>query len=139
MEESLREAARAHARRMVESERLEHRLPGEPSLLERIAQVSPLKMDRAGENIANASCASGAHDVLMRSAPHRENLLDHRFNVAGVAAIWSQGRLYVVQDFAHEVPTYSVEQSGKLVDRAVDEMRQQEGLPQTRPTYSAES
>jgi hypothetical protein len=130
MEESLREAARAHARRMVESERLEHRLPGEPSLLERIAQVSPLKMDRAGENIAYATCAPGANDVLMRSAPHRENLLDRGFNVAGVAAIWSKGRLYVVQDFAHEVPSYSAQQSGKLVGQAVDEMRQQAGLPQ---------
>jgi len=130
MEESLREAARAHARRMVETERLEHRLPGEPSLLERIAQVSPLRMDRAGENIANASCAPGANDVLMRSAPHRENLLDRGFNVAGVAAIWSKGRLYVVQDFAHEVPPYSAQQSGKLVGQAVDEMRQQAGLPQ---------
>jgi len=130
MEESLREAAGAHARRMVESERLEHRLPGEPSLLERIAQVSPLRMDRAGENIADASCAPGANDVLMRSAPHRENLLDRGFNVAGVAAIWSKGRLYVVQDFAHEVPSYSAQQSGKLVGQAVDEMRQQAGLPQ---------
>ena len=130
MEESLREAARAHARRMVESERLEHRLPGEPSLLERIAQVSPLRVDRAGENIAYASCAPGANDVLMRSAPHRENLLDRGFNIAGVAAIWSKGRLYVVQDFAHEVPSYSAQQSGELVGRAVGEMRQQAGLPE---------
>lgn len=130
MEESLREAARAHARRMAESERLEHRLSGEPSLLERIAQVSPLRVDRAGENIAYASCAPGANDVLMRSAPHRENLLDRGFNIAGVAAIWNKGRLYVVQDFAHEVPSYSAQQSGKLVGEAVDEMRQQAGLPQ---------
>jgi uncharacterized protein YkwD len=130
MEESLREAARAHARRMVASERLEHQLSGEPSLLQRIAQVSPLKMDRAGENIAYATCAPGANEALMRSAPHRENLLDRGFNVAGVAAIWSKGRLYVVQDFAHEVPSYSAQQSGKLVGRAVGEMRQQAGLPE---------
>jgi uncharacterized protein YkwD len=130
MEESLREAARAHARRMIASERLEHQFSGEPSLLERIAQVSALKMDRAGENIAYATCAPGANEVLMRSAPHRENLLDRGFNVAGFAAIWSKGRLYVVQDFAHEVPSYSAEQSGKLVGRAVDEMRQQAGLPE---------
>jgi uncharacterized protein YkwD len=129
MEESLREAARAHAQRMVASGRLEHQLSGELSLLERIADVSPLKMDRAGENIANATCAPGANDALMRSAPHRQNLLDRGFNVAGIAAIWSKGRLYVVQDFAHEVPSYSAEQSGKLVGRAVDEMRQQAGLP----------
>jgi len=130
MEESLREAARAHARRMIASERLEHQLSGEPSLLQRIAEVSPLKMDRAGENIAYATCAPGANEALMRSAPHRENLLDRGFNVAGVAAIWSKGRLYVVQDFAHEVPSYSAQQSGKLVGRAVDEMRQQAGLPE---------
>jgi uncharacterized protein YkwD len=134
MDESLREAAKAHARRMVESERLEHQVSGEPSLLERIALVSPLKaslkIDRAGENIAYAPCAPDVHETLMRSPPHRENLLDRRFNVAGVAAIWSKGRLYVVQDFAHEVPSYSAQQSGKLVGRAIDEMRQQAGLPE---------
>jgi uncharacterized protein YkwD len=128
MDESLREAARAHARRMIASDRLEHQLSGEPALLQRIAQASPLRMDRAGENLANASCAPGANEVLMRSAPHRQNLLDRGFNIAGVAAFWSKGRLYVVQDFAHEVPSYSAQQSGKLVGQAVDEVRQQAGL-----------
>lgn len=130
LDESLREAARAHARRMIASERLEHQLSGEPALLERIAQVSALKMDRAGENLAYATCAPGANEALMRSAPHRRNLLDRGFNVAGVAAIWSKGRLYVVQDFAHEVPTYSAQQSAELVGGAVDEVRQQAGLPE---------
>ena len=138
MDESLREAARVHARRMVESERLDHQFSGEPSLLERVAQVSALtgplntslKIDRAGENVAYAPCAPDAHEALMRSPPHRENLLDRGFNVAGVAAIWSKGRLYVVQDFAHEIPSYSAQQSGKLVGRAIDEIRQQAGLPE---------
>ena len=138
MDESLREAARVHARRMVESERLDHQFSGEPSLLERVAQVSALtgplntslKIDRAGENVAYAPCAPDAHEALMRSPPHRENLLDRGFNVAGVAAIWSKGRLYVVQDFAHEIPSYSAQQSGKLVRRAIDEIRQQAGLPE---------
>lgn len=134
LEESLQEAARAHARMMAASKRLEHQLPGELALLERIARVVPedsaLKIDRAGENIANASCAPGANDALMRSAPHRKNLLDRGFNVAGIVAIWSEGRLYVVQDFAHEVPSYSAQQSRKLVGRAIDETRQQAGLQQ---------
>lgn len=138
MDESLREAARAHARRMVDSERLDHQFSGEPSLLERVAQVSALtgtlntslKIDRAGENVAYAAGAPDAHEALMRSPPHRENLLDRGFNVAGVAAIWSKDRLYVVQDFAHEVPSYSAQQSGKLVGQAIDEMRQQSGLPE---------
>jgi len=133
MEESLRAAARAHAQRMVASEQLEHQLSGEPSLMQRIALSSEamgLKLDRAGENIAYAASAPKVNDALMHSAPHRENLLDRGFNVAGIAAIWSKGRLYVVQDFAHEVPSYSAQQSGKLIGRAVGEMRQQAGLSQ---------
>ena len=68
-DEGLRAAARAHAQRMVASEQLEHRLPGELSLLERIAQTSSLKMDRAGENIAFAGSGTKANDALMRSPP----------------------------------------------------------------------
>ena len=139
--ESLRAAALAHAQRMVASQRLDHQFSGEPSLLERIAQVSPmvspmngalkdaLKIDLAGENLASATCAPDANEALMRSAPHRRNLLDREFNVVGVAAIWSHGQLYVVQDFAREVPSYSAKQSGKVVGRAVDEIRQEAGLP----------
>ncbi len=68
------------------------------------------------------------NDALMHSPPHRENLLDREFNVAGIAAIWSGNRLYVVQDFAHELPTYSVQQSAKLVGQAIADMRHQTGL-----------
>src|SRR5271166_1133335 len=106
LEESLRAAARAHAQRMVATEQLEHRFSDEPPLLERMAHASPLKMDRVGENIALSSSASSANDTFMHSPPHRQNLLDPRFNVAGIAAFWSKGRLYVVQDFARQVPSY---------------------------------
>jgi uncharacterized protein YkwD len=139
MDETLREAAQAHAREMIANGRLDHQFSGEPPLLERIAQINPLplndalkndalKIDRAGENVAYAPCAPDVNDALMRSPPHRQNLLDRGFNVAGVAAIWSNGKLYVVQDFAHQIPSYSAEQSAKLVGRAVSELRQQAGL-----------
>jgi len=133
MDESLRVAARAHAQRMVASERLEHQLSGESSLMQRIALVASrdggLKLDRAGENIAYANSVPDVDQALMRSAPHRQNLLDDGFNIAGIAAIRSKGRLYVVQDFAHEVPSYTTQQSGKLIGQAVGEMRQEAGLP----------
>jgi uncharacterized protein YkwD len=134
MDESLQEAARAHARLMIASDRLEHQFSGELALLERIAQVSTatgaLKLDRAGENVAYATCASAANDALMHSPPHRENLLDRGFNAAGFAAIWSKGKLYVVQDFAHEVTSYSAQQTRTIVGEAVAELRQQAGLPE---------
>lgn len=133
MDESLREAARAHAQQMIANGRLDHQFSGEPSLVQRIALVTPLDgaptIDRAGENVAYATTAPEVNTALMHSPPHRENLLDTGFNVVGIAAIRSQGRLYVVQDFAHQIPSYSVEQSDKLVGRAVGEIRQQAGLP----------
>jgi uncharacterized protein YkwD len=133
MDETLRQAARLHARRMVDTQRLEHRFPGEPSLLQRIADVSPLALDRAGENIANAGCPQGAADVLMHSAPHRANLLDARFNLVGIAAIWSHGRLYVVQDFGHALPKYSPRETARLVGAAIGEARRGAELPELTP------
>jgi len=127
-DESLRQAARLHARLMVANNDLEHQFPGEPSLLQRIADVSPLRLDRAGENIANVGCAGDAHDVFMHSPPHRENVLDPRFNVAGIAALWSHGRLYVVEDFVHAMTSYSQRETGRLVGEAIGEERRNAGL-----------
>lgn len=130
MDDSLRGAAFAHVRRMIANDRLAHQFAGEPALLERIGQVSPLKIDRVGENVAYALSTFDVNAALMNSAPHRENLLDRGFNVAGIAAIWSGGKLYVAQDFAHDVPSYSARESRALVGRAVAEMRRQAALPE---------
>jgi uncharacterized protein YkwD len=136
---TLREAARQHALRIVETELLEHQFPGEPALLERIAIVNPqqsqdavsndrLRIDRAGENLAFSNCSSGAHDALMRSVPHRENLLNREFSLAGIAAFWRNGKLYVVEDFAREIPAYSAEQNRTNIGRAIHTFRQSAGL-----------
>jgi uncharacterized protein YkwD len=129
MDESLLQAARLHARRMVANRRLEHQFVGEPSLLQRIADVSSLPLDRAGENIAQATCVRGAFEVLTRSPPHRKNLLDSRFNLVGISALWSHGRLYVVQDFAHSMPSYSVNHIAELVGQSIDQARLEVHLP----------
>ena len=102
-EEGLTEAARAHARLMVHKEQLSHQFDGEPSLMPRLRE-SGLRINQAGENVAYNAGAKEAFEALMQSPPHRQNLLDPDFNVAGMAALWSHGRLYVVQDFAHQVP-----------------------------------
>jgi hypothetical protein len=127
-DESMTAAARAHAQLMVTNSQLEHQFLGEPALLQRIAHASALRLDRAGENIAHDSCAAGAEQSFMLSPPHRKNLLDPGFNVAGFAAIRSQGRLYVVQDFGHEVSTHSVAQIREIVSHAVNDARRQAGL-----------
>jgi len=103
MEQGLTEAARMHARLMVQREQLSHQFDGEPSLMPRLRE-SGLHINQAGENVALNAGAEEAFEALMQSAPHRQNLLDPGFNVAGMAAFWSHGRLYVVQDFAHQLP-----------------------------------
>jgi uncharacterized protein YkwD len=129
LDEGLSEAARRHALLMIENSRLEHQFAGEPPLLQRIAQVSALRMDRAGENVAEHTSADRAHRALMLSPPHRQNLLDPGFDVAGIAAVWNDGRLYVVQDFGRELANYSPEQTAQLVTESIEETRQRAGLP----------
>ena len=136
VDRGLTDAARVHAQRMVASGELSHQFAGESALMVRIADVSSLRFDRAGENVAYNASADSAHDALMNSPPHRKNLLDPNFNVAGMAAIWSGGRLYVVEDFARQVPSYSAQQTRQIVGRAINEIRSQSALPQLRQVSS---
>lgn len=128
LEPSLSVAARAHADFMVKAGQLEHQLPGEPALMQRIAKVIAIQMDRAGENIAEDSCIEHAHEALMNSPPHRHNLLDGGFNIVGLAAVRSQGRLYVVEDFGHEIRLHTASETRQLVIQAVRNVRKQAGL-----------
>jgi uncharacterized protein YkwD len=106
MDASLSNAARAHARLMVDRQQLSHQFEGEPLLMPRLLETG-LRADRVGENVAYNASVERAFEALMQSPPHRRNLLDANFNSAGFAAFWSNGRLYVVQDFAHRLPAVS--------------------------------
>jgi uncharacterized protein YkwD len=128
LEPSLTVAALAHARLMVATGQFEHQISGEPKLLDRIAQVITIQLDRAGENIAEDGCIEHAHEALMHSPPHRRNLLDGGFNIVGLAVVRSKGRLYVVQDFGHEVRTRTRAEVRALVSDAVRDVRKEAGL-----------
>jgi uncharacterized protein YkwD len=56
-----------------------------------------------GENVAYAGTLADAHRTLMNSPHHRDNLLDARFTVVGMAAVERHGLWWVTQDFA-QVP-----------------------------------
>lgn len=103
MNEDLIKAARAHARLMIQQRQLSHQFDGEASLLKRLHETG-VPLNSVGENVAFNTSAEAAFEAFMHSPPHRSNLLDPDFNAAGFAAIWSEGRLYVVQDFVRQVP-----------------------------------
>jgi uncharacterized protein YkwD len=122
-------AARAHADAMAQRQQLSHQFEGEPSLSNRLAVSGGQHLDRAGENVAFDGTAEEAHQHLMLSPPHRENLLDPGYNVAGFGVVRSGGRMYVVEDFGHSLPVYSGGESEQLIADALNQMRRQANLP----------
>jgi len=131
-DQGLTDAARAHAEAMAAQQQLSHQFPGEPGLPQRLAADSKLHFDSAGENVAYAGTVEQAADNLMHSPHHRENLLSADFNVAGFAVVQSGSRLYVVQDFAHSLPSISGTEAQDAIGDGVARMRMQAHLPALR-------
>ncbi len=129
MDDGLVHAARAHAAEMASQNQLSHQFSGEPSLPQRLAASSPLHLERAGENVAVAPNPDQAHQALMSSPPHRDNLLSPNFNVAGFGVFRSGHLLYVAQDFGSSLPSYSLRQAQELVSASVEQLRAQAKLP----------
>jgi hypothetical protein len=129
MDEGLTRAARAHAVEMAERQELSHQFEGEPALAQRLAANCTLHLDQAGENVAYAGSPQQAHESLMHSPPHRENLLNPAYNVAGIAVVRAGASLYVAQDFGHSLPNYSPRQASGLVSGSVARLRRNDNLP----------
>jgi uncharacterized protein YkwD len=129
-DEGLTQAARAHAAAMAAQQQLSHQFPGEASLIQRLAGDCALHLDQAGENVSVAGNVEQAHQSLMHSPPHRENLLNPGYNVAGFGVVRVGNSIYVTQDFAHSLPAYSPRQAGGLVSGSIARLRRQNNLPQ---------
>jgi uncharacterized protein YkwD len=118
-------AARAHAEAMLAAHQLSHQFEGERSLPQRLAAATSTQLDQEGENVAYDFDAENGHKHLMLSAPHRANLLNAGYNVIGLAVIRGDGRLYIVQDFGHALPTYSVAQIKERIAGTLAQARRQ--------------
>lgn len=132
MDDGLVRAARLHAAQMAQKHQLSHQFSGEPALVDRISTTSALHLERAGENVALATTAEDAHQALMLSPPHRDNLRRPDFNVAGFGVFRSGTRLYVAQDFGSSTATYSVQQAQGLVSASVENLRAQARMPKLK-------
>jgi uncharacterized protein YkwD len=127
-DEGLTQAAREHAAEMAARQKLSHQLSGEPDLEQRVAAKTKIHLDRTGENIAFAGSVDQAQDNLMHSPPHRANLLNAEYNVAGFSVVRSGSSLYVTQDFGHRLPSHSDAEAEVLAGRIVDQVRAQSRL-----------
>jgi uncharacterized protein YkwD len=138
-DEGLTQAAREHGAAMAAQKKISHQLSGEPNLVHRLAANSKTRLDQAGENVAFAGTVDQAQDSLMHSPPHRANLLNSNYNVAGFSVVRSGHLLYVTQDFGHSLPSRSDEEAEVLVGRSVDRIRAQARLPELQRMDSAEA
>ena len=132
VDDGLTKAARVHAAAMAAQQKLSHQLTGEPNLVHRLAANTKTHLDQSGENVAFAGSVDQAQDSLMRSPPHRANLLNASYNVAGFSVVRSGSLLYVTQDFGHSPPSRSDEEAEVIVARSVDRMRAQAHLSALR-------
>jgi uncharacterized protein YkwD len=112
--DALFKAARLHALRMLNLNQLEHQLPGEPNLEERLAAAGA-RFSVIAENIAFGANPNTIHGGWMQSPGHRKNILDARLNSVGIAVVRGTGGFFAVQDFSRSVANLSVEQQEQAV------------------------
>jgi hypothetical protein len=116
----LTDAAAFHARQMAAHNGISHQFSGEPELAER-ASSAGVRFSLVTENVAEAPNSALIHDMWMKSAGHRANLLDPKVDSIGIAIVTKNGQLYAVEDFARTVQSLSLEQQeaavGKLLAR----------------------
>jgi uncharacterized protein YkwD len=137
LDDALSLAAQAHGREMLQRGILSHQFPGEPDLQVRLGQTG-IRFNQAGENVAFDFSAQHAHQSLMASDGHRQNILNPSYNVVGIAVVWAACQMYVVQDFARRLPSYEAGQAEDLIAAKVSALRNQTQLPQLNRVKSSD-
>lgn len=127
-DDHLADAARAHTQMMVDSGQLSHQFRGEPPLPQR-AGAAGAHFNSVAENVAYAGDIASLHQNLMQSPHHRANILSPESNAIGIGLAAKDGELYVTEDFARLLPSYSTDQFSQQVVAAFNRVRQSKGLP----------
>jgi uncharacterized protein YkwD len=124
--DGIAQAARAHSKLLMEHQTVSHQFPGEPALFERLGALR-LRFDAAAENAAAGNGVRANHDNLMRSPGHRANLLSREFNAIGIGILERDDVLYITENFAHVLPTFSESEFREAVVAAFNEARRNHG------------
>jgi uncharacterized protein YkwD len=113
-DDALFKAARQHALLMMNLNMMEHQLPGEPGLEERLTAAGA-RFSFIAENIAVGGSPGTIHDGWMNSPGHRKNILEPRVTAVGIAAVRGNNGLFAVEDFSRAYVKLTLEQQEKLV------------------------
>jgi hypothetical protein len=114
-------AARMHAYEMAQRLEISHQFAGEKDLARRAGDAGA-HFSLITENVAEAASASRMHELWMKSAGHRLNLLDPQVNAVGIAVIQRNGQLYAVEDFGRTVAVLSIAEQEAQVGALLTEI-----------------
>lgn len=123
----LAKAALAHSKLLAENRDLSHQFSGEPILQERVGAAG-LRFNSVAENVAAAPDVNTAHVALMKSPGHRANILHQDYNAIGISIVDRDHELYVTQDFAHTLVTYTEKQFRDAIVSGFNQARRTRGL-----------
>src|SRR5947209_1659502 len=115
-------AALKHSKLLDEHQDLSHRFPGEPILQERVVATG-VRFNSVAENVAEAPDVETAHRGLMNSPGHRENILNRDYNAIGISIVQHGQQLFVTQDFAHLLVSYTEKQFQDAVVSSFNQVR----------------
>jgi uncharacterized protein YkwD len=124
----LADVALAHSRLLAENRDLSHQFSGEPLLQERVGATA-LRFNSVAENVAAAPDVDTAHTALMKSPGHRANILHQDYNAIGISIVERDHELFITQDFAHTLATYTEKQFRDAVIAGFNQARQSRKLP----------
>ena len=121
-------AARNHSQRMIDQDNVAHQLNGEDVLLLRLV-AEEVRTDHDGENIAKHSDVQAAHEALMQSPGHRANILNPEFNAVGLGVLRDESEIFVTEDFAHVLASYSDFEADAAAQQAISDFVRAHGMP----------
>lgn len=99
--EKLNQVALSYAKSMAETKRFSH-VDSQNDLPSDRAKANGLSFNYFGENLAVASTVDQAHEALMQSETHRENLLSTAYRQVGIAVInIADNEVLVVEEFSN--------------------------------------
>jgi hypothetical protein len=115
-------AALKHSKLLDEHQDLSHQFAGEPALQERLGATGA-RFNAVAENVAEAPEVAVAHKGLMNSPGHRANILNPEYNAVGISIVQHGGQLFVTQDFAHILASYTERQFQEAVVSGFNQAR----------------
>ena len=128
---SLRTVALEHSKDMASQQKLTHLSSSGKSYLGRLVEAG-LFFIEIGENVAVSDTfdAEFIHQGFMESPEHRDNVLNPKYDTAGIGVVYSKDKKYfVTQDFSQSLKKLETDEAEKFIQDEITKIRKENALP----------